>query len=46
MKKIFKKLGEDLPNFVAGENKKTWKDLGLEEIMAIHFPELEKVINP
>lgn len=45
MKKIFKKLGEDFLNFVVGENKKIWKDLGFEEIMVIYFLELEKVIN-
>lgn len=40
------KLREDLPNFLAGENKKTWKDIGFEEKMAVDFPKLMKVLNP
>lgn len=40
------KLRDDLPNFLVGENKKTWKDLGFEEKMAVDFLKLKKVINP
>lgn len=40
------KLRDDLPNFLVGENKKTWKDSGFEEKMTVDFLKLKKVINP